>query len=146
MKTYIAAPFFNPAQIERVEAIKRILDHLKVDYYSPKDDCLYTPTNGMLPKEVVDSNCDAIDKADFMIAVTDDKDVGTMFECGYAYSTGIPIFYIWGGYTPEAKFNIMLAESAYKVCHTYSELHNELYDFIHDIKPIQFQDRTYNYE
>ena len=38
-------------------------------------------------------NVDNIDMADFVLAIYDGKDTGTMFECGYAYAKNIPVMY-----------------------------------------------------
>ena len=119
MKVYIAAPFFNDEQLERVERVKRLLSTLNVKFFSPKDESIFK--QGDDPSIILNTNCDAICASDFIIAITDDKDVGTMWECGYAYGLKVPILYLWLGWTPDKKFNIMLAASG-SVVHTYEEL------------------------
>jgi len=116
---YIAAPFFNEKQLEIVEQIKLILMEDNIIYFSPKDESMFK--QGDDPSVILESNCIAICDSQFMIAVTDDKDVGTMWESGFAYADGIPIVYLWLGYKPGMKFNIMLAASG-AVAHSYSEL------------------------
>jgi nucleoside 2-deoxyribosyltransferase len=104
-KIYIAGPWFTQEANDIIEEIK--------------DENLYTP--GDDPKATVLANCQAITYCDYMIAVTDGKDVGTMFECGYAFSKGVPILYLWLGREDDQKFNVMLAGSG-EVCHSYTGL------------------------
>ena len=104
---YIAAPWFTPDQAERLEEVKEVLDVLCIEYYSPKDDCLYVPGD-TTPQEVLRANLEGIDKSDFIVCVTDGKDVGTIWEAGYAYQK-VGILYVWFTGTKEQKFNLMLA-------------------------------------
>jgi nucleoside deoxyribosyltransferase len=125
MKVYIAAPFFNPTQLDIVEKIKATLKVHDIEYFSPKDESMFK--QGDDPINILQLNCNAIDACDALVAVTDDKDVGTMFECGYAYANNIPIVYIWLGRKPGMKFNLMLAASGSFV-HTIEEIPEALYD------------------
>jgi nucleoside 2-deoxyribosyltransferase len=109
MRVYIAAPFFNESQLAVVEAIKTVLDQNDIDFFSPKDESMFK--QGDDPREIIDLNCNAITNCNAVIAVTDGKDVGTMFECGYAYAHNIPVIYIWLGHQPGQPFNLMLAAS-----------------------------------
>lgn len=113
-KVYIAAPFFNETQLAIVEAIKKVLDEdANIEYFSPKDESMFK--QGDDPKYILDLNCKAILNSDVLLAVTNDKDVGTMFECGYAYANLVPILYIWLGRQPGQKFNLMLAASGHVI-------------------------------
>jgi nucleoside 2-deoxyribosyltransferase len=145
MKVYIAAPFFNPTQLAIVEAIKQKLTNIDYPYcyfysvsiFSPKDESMFK--QGDNPETILNLNCNAILTSDFVIAVTDDKDVGTMFECGYAYANGIPILYIWLGKREGQKFNLMLAASG-RVIHKISELDEAIayYSTFGTFKVIEF--------
>lgn len=126
-KVYIAAPFFNPEQIQIVERIKEILSISGIEYFSPKDVCLYEP--GKDTREILSMNCIAINNAPFIIVVTDGKDVGTMWEAGYAYSNCIPIIYVWLGWKPELKFNLMLAASGKAAVNTFTDLSIQIAHF-----------------
>ena len=108
--TYVAGPFFNTEQIERLKDVKAALEAEGVAYYSPMDECLYVPGETS-PFEVLKENTDAIDRCDFITVITDGKDTGTMFEAGYAHGTGKQIVYIWLTGEPGQKFNLMLAAS-----------------------------------
>ena len=123
VKPYIAAPFFNAKQTQIVEDIKAILEEQGIEYFSPKDESMFK--QGDDPKDILLLNCKAICNAPFVIVVTDDKDVGTIWEAGFAYAKRVPILYIWLGYKPEMKFNIMLAASG-DVVHNYTDLSYQL--------------------
>ena len=125
MKVYIAAPFFNPQQLETVEKIKLLLDEIGISYFSPKDECMFE--KGVTkPKDILEMNVDAIKKCDCMIAVTEGKDMGTLFECGYAHAIEQDIIYFWENDNPELKFNLMLSASGYAVAQNYGELEGSL--------------------
>lgn len=130
MKAYIAGPFFSPSQLAIIEAIKKELVQLGIEYFSPKDESMFK--QGDEPKVILDLNLRAILMSDLVIAVTDDKDVGTMFECGYAHSHGIPILYVWLGRKDGQKFNLMLAASG-GVVHKVCDIGNYIID--NSIKP-----------
>jgi len=121
MKVYIAGPFFNKKQVELVEHVKEVLEMIGIDYYSPKDESLYTPGGSITPSECFSSNIAEIEKCRCVVAITDDMDAGTLFECGVAYEKDIPICYIWINHYGR-KFNLMLSESASAVCYSCFEL------------------------
>ena len=126
MSVYIAAPFFNDKQLAIVEEIKAILENEGIEYFSPKDESMFK--QGDDPVDILISNCKAIIDSDYVIAVTDDKDVGTIWEAGYAFGNGIPIIYLWIGYEEHMKFNIMLAASG-SVAKSYLELNDQIVHF-----------------
>ena len=57
---------------------------------------------------------------------TRDKDIGTIWEAGYAYSFNKPIVYFCAGLSEGAKFNLMLARSGIKVCTSFEQLEDYL--------------------
>ena len=67
---------------------------------------------------------------DFLIVNTRDKDIGTIWEAGYAYAKNVPIVYFCQGLPEGAKFNLMLARSGIKVCTTFEQLEDYL-DRVH---------------
>lgn len=123
---YLAGPFFNQPQLRRVENIKEILDEMDLKYFSPKDECMFTP-GVTTPKEVLDMNMAALAKTDLLVCITDDKDTGTMFEAGYCYAKNIPILYVWTTAEKGQKFNIMLAASG-SVAKKYKDFKDALRD------------------
>ncbi len=117
-RAYLAAGWFSDKQENsRLEIIKA-LTNAGLDFYSPKEDGLYVPGKTD-PQDVFNENVDQIKACDFVIASTEGKDVGTLFECGMAHILKKPIVYYWKG---EGKFNLMLGQSAVAVCRRPEEL------------------------
>lgn len=112
IKVYLAGPFFNEEQIERIEFIETLLETYDFDIFSPRQASLIKP--GCSQEEMMktfEGNVTHIDNADFVLAVLDGNDAGTMFECGYAYAKNIPVMY-FNETRPEDKGpNLMLALS-----------------------------------
>ena len=123
-QVYIAGPFFNARQNEILEAVKDILERQKLNYFSPKDDCMYEP-GVTTPQQILDSNIKALEKADLVIVVTDVKDPGTMFEAGWCYANKKDMIYIWLDRPEGAKFNLMLAPTG-SVVDSYTGLQDAL--------------------
>lgn len=129
LKTYIAGPFFTDEQKAVVDKIKETCVSRNVEVFSPKDECIYV--KGVTdPFDILQMNVDAIDGSDFIIVITDGKDVGTMFEAGYAFANNVAIVYVWLSGRLEDKFNLMLNESAHAVCRSYEELQQVVTDFM----------------
>ena len=64
------------------------------DVFSPRKASRITPN--CTSKDMIDTfngNVSHIDDADFVLAVADGNDTGTMFECGYAYAIKKPVLY-----------------------------------------------------
>ena len=123
MKVYLAAGFFSLEQEASRQCVIQELKRSEFDFYSPKEDGLYVPGETP-PQDVFDENIRQIDACDFVVASTAGKDLGTLFECGYAYATGKPIVYFWhNGY---GKFNLMLSQSGIAVATTPSHLRDIL--------------------
>ena len=109
---YIASPFFNPEQLDSVERVKAILENKRLTYYSPKDEAVVAPdADHDWREKVFADNCLAIQRADFVFAITDGKDPGTLWEAGYAFGINKPIVYLAETLGPNGQFNLMLAQS-----------------------------------
>ena len=76
--------------------------------------------------EVFAGNLHHIKTADFLIVNTRDKDIGTIWEAGFAHAHNVPIVYFCQGLPAGAKFNLMLARSGVKVCTTFEQLEDYL--------------------
>ena len=111
---YIAGGWFSPEMEKAVEEIKLALNGY--DTFYPRED-----TNpGFGWDAVFAKNMSSIDNCSLIVASTVGKDMGTLFECGYAHSKGKSIVYYAPGL--EGQFNLMLAKSAHRVCTSYDEL------------------------
>ena len=118
---YIASGWFNPEQAKDLENIKIVLDELNIKYFSPKDEVLVNPTEGPEAQErAFKANTVNITNGKFIIVNTRDKDLGTIFEAGYAYASGVPIIYYCEGL--RGMFNLMLSRSGRAVATNIEEL------------------------
>ena len=127
-KIYLASGWFNPVQAEELTQLEEICDSRKwIDLASPRRIFVCPPD---APKETQDATFDGnlhhIKTADFLIVNTRDKDIGTIWEAGFAFANDVPIVYFCGGLPPGAKFNLMLARSGVKVCTSYAQLEDYL--------------------
>ena len=128
-KIYLASGWFNPTQDAELTQLEKIFDD-RADHFelaSPRRIFICPPN---APKEVQDEtftgNLFHIKTADFLLVNTRDKDIGTIWEAGYAYANNRPIVYFCAGLPEGAKFNLMLARSGIKVCTSFEELENYL--------------------
>ena len=111
-KVYFAAPFFTPEQIEREEWLIYMLRMAGFDVFSPRENILLSPNATQEEREkAFRDNIHEINNSDLVFAVTDGKDMGTIWEAGYAYGVNKPIVYYNETLGPEGKFNVMLAQS-----------------------------------
>ena len=109
---YFAAPFFNPSQIEREEWLIKELRHIGFRVFSPRENILLTPNATQEEREkAFQDNIKEINNCDLVFAVTDGKDMGTIWEAGYAYGKNKPVVYYNETIGPNGKFNVMLAQS-----------------------------------
>ena len=138
MKIYLASGWFNPVQAEELARLESIFDN-RSDFFelaSPRR-IFVCPPNA--PKSVQDEtfsgNLHHIETADFLLVNTRDKDIGTIWEAGYAYANRRPIIYFCAGLPEGAKFNLMLARSGAKVCTSFEELENYL-DRCHKVNDV----------
>tara|TARA_S200000501_G_scaffold91487_1_gene84829 strand:- start:4741 stop:5190 length:450 start_codon:yes stop_codon:yes gene_type:complete len=128
-KIYLASGWFNPTQAEELSILENIFDARAehFDLASPRRIFVCPPG---APKEVQDEtfsgNLHHIETADFLLVNTRDKDIGTIWEAGYAYSFNKPIVYFCAGLPEGAKFNLMLARSGIKVCTSFEQLEDYL--------------------
>lgn len=132
MKVYLASGWFtDEMERARLEALT-LLKSLLYEVYSPKDDMLFE--EGMNPDDVFNDNIKHIVNCDFVLASTEGRDTGTIFECGVAYQMRKPIVYYWKA--PEGvPFNLMLSQSAYAVATSELTLSKILASFQQNGKP-----------
>ena len=129
LKIYLASGWFNPVQANELEVLESLFD-ARTDHFelaSPRRIFVCPPD---APKSVQDEtfegNLHHIKTADFLVVNTRDKDIGTIWEAGYAFANDVPIVYFCAGLPEGAKFNLMLARSGIKVCTSFSQLEDYL--------------------
>ena len=104
LKVYIASGWFNKEQVHALKEMEAALAELNYEVYSPRVESIFKP--GMDHEKIVQDNLSALHHCDFVLASTEGKDMGTLFECGYASAIKKPVVYYYKG---EGNFNIMLA-------------------------------------
>jgi nucleoside 2-deoxyribosyltransferase len=128
-RCYLASGWFNPTQAAELTELEKICDEREewIQLSSPRRIFVCPPD---APREVQDAtfqgNLDHIEAADFVLVNTRDKDIGTIWEAGFAHAHKRPIVYFCGGLPKGAKFNLMLARSGIKVCTSFEQLEEYL--------------------
>jgi hypothetical protein len=82
-QVYLAGPFFTLPQRWLVEEARNHLLAMGLDVFSPIHDV------GAGGNEVAEADLEGLGKCDRVLALVDGGDVGTVFEVGYARSTGL---------------------------------------------------------
>jgi len=119
---YIAGPFFNERQLMLIKDIEKMLDERGLDYFSPRLEG--GVLKDMTPEDreqafadVYYSNVNAIVDCEFVLAVIDDFDAGTMFEIGFAAGIDKTVITLTG---QNYGLNVMLAVP---VMHHFSSIY-----------------------
>jgi|TARA_Y100000034_G_scaffold95237_1_gene115558 nucleoside 2-deoxyribosyltransferase len=119
---YLAGPFFNEKEVQKIKDVKKILEDAKYKVFSPMHECHLPPKASLKDRQkVFKQNIRAIKYSDKIVAITDGKDTGTMFEIGYSYAVGTPIVFL-ATELKGKKFNLMLAQAGIKVLQSLEEL------------------------
>jgi hypothetical protein len=83
---YLAAPFFTPSELHAVEEAKAHLEEQGLQVFSPFH------VVGIGPDHVVArADLQGIEESDFVFALIDGQDPGTLFEIGFARALGKPV-------------------------------------------------------
>ena len=119
---YLASPFFKDTQIQREEAVKNALRYEGYTVYSPRENGILTPdATDEVRTKIFKENCEAIQKSHRILAITDEKDIGTIWEAGYAYGIGKEIVY-YAETLGDNPFNVMLGKSGIGIFTNYNDL------------------------
>ena len=128
-KVYLASPFFDDAELERVDKVKEILDSKGLEVFSPKEHQNEHLEFGSIEwrKATFENDVKHIDWCDVVVAIIckgNYDDSGTAWELGYAYATNKPVVLV--NITGET-INLMIADSIHALITSYEELKE--YDF-----------------
>lgn len=147
MKVYFASPWFTPEQAERENRVKSRLRELGFNVWSPKDNCVCSPiADKEMRCKVFNDNCYNIETCDIIFAITDGKDMGTIWEAGFAcginymasvFVERIVIVYYCETLGPNGQFNLMLAQSGNIVITKFEDL-DKLPDLINNNKGLAY--------
>ena len=119
---YLASPFFKDRQIQREEAVKNLLRNEGYTVYSPRENGVLTPdATDEVRTKIFKENCEAIQKSHRILAITDEKDIGTIWEAGYAYGIGKEVVY-YAETLGSNPFNVMLGKSGIGIFTKYNDL------------------------
>ncbi|MFD3450427.1 nucleoside 2-deoxyribosyltransferase [Microbacteriaceae bacterium 4G12] len=118
---YIAAPFFNATEINRIIHAETILQAKGITVFSPRNHQDTSSPFGTLPWQIktFSTNLYYLNHIDFLFAIYDDEDAGTMWEIGYAYAIGKPII-LFSELQP--RINLMIAQSIHAYLHTWDQV------------------------
>lgn len=124
-KVYLASGWFNPVALDELLKLENFFDELneRIDLAAPRRIFICPPdASQAVQDDTFKGNCHHIETADFLLVNTRDKDMGTIWEAGYAYAHNKPIVYYCSGLPAGAKFNLMLSRSGIKVCTSMEDL------------------------
>lgn len=126
-KVYLAGGWFTPEQEEEHTRIYELIKD-EYDVFNPKLASLVKPgaTQDSMTQTLL-GNLEAIQNADIVLVITDRKDMGTIWEAGYAYANKKPIIY-YAETLGNRPFNLMLAKTgvvALNMIQLLYELSNE---------------------
>ncbi|MFP7487249.1 nucleoside 2-deoxyribosyltransferase [Priestia filamentosa] len=109
-KIYLASGWFNENQERRLKKAEEVLREMGFEVFSPREHQFLEYSYNSQPwRDVVfENDVDNVHKADFIFAIYDETDSGTMFEIGLAYALGKPIFIF---HEAEEYCNLMISES-----------------------------------
>lgn len=127
-KIYLASPFFNEAENNRLDMIEAILESLGHEVFSPRKNQLEEFEMGSYEwrTNVYRNDIQHIHWADIVLSIVTDNydDTGTAFEIGYAHAIGKVTML----YNPTGNIiNLMLTDSIHAYFESGSEILN--YDF-----------------
>lgn len=128
-KIYLASPFFNSEETNKLEIVKTILRDKGLDVFVPNEHQNPQLEFGSIEWRAATfkSDVDAIDNCDVMVAINcqgNYDDAGTMWEIGYAFAKGIPVVVF---NNTGKTINLMIADSLHSLLTSYDELQE--YDF-----------------
>lgn len=89
-KIYFAGPWFYPSQVARYEAVLDVLHEWRDErsedrwFYVPREVPCPPDADEKTRRRIYDRNLEELEDSVAVVAITDEKDVGTIFELGYA--------------------------------------------------------------
>jgi len=127
MKVYLASGWFTPKQKEIMDKVRICLIESKLEVFAPYYDALMEEDTPEARKEIFKYDTSKIRWADFIVAVVDYFDPGTIWEWGYGYGIGKPIIAYYEG--PKMKLSPMLEQSCTSITRGIEQLKEEIMKF-----------------
>ncbi|CAJ36339.2 nucleoside 2-deoxyribosyltransferase [Methanocella arvoryzae] len=127
MRLFLAGPFFDDEEVERLDKVKARLEDLGFEVYSTS----HRNQRIDLRKPEEKSRrfrllCEEIRRSDGVFAVLDGRDAGTIWEMGYAFSAGKPVIAFA---EEEGFFSLMIDQSATYLV-GFDSLDRRLYEYL----------------
>lgn len=123
LKVYLAGGWFSENQDRVLTQIEEILSNYNCfKVYSPRRQTQFksgTKPSKEICEIVFNNNIVAIEDCDIMIASTEEKDMGTVFEMGIAFQLEKPIIAV---YFHKEPYNLMLEEASSGVARNTEQL------------------------
>lgn len=133
-RIYLAAPFFNEEQCERERRCAIELRRLGYEVFAPFETGVLGPSDSLWKRaKIFQQNINILHLCDVCFVITDGKDVGTIWEAGYAsalrdtriasgLTVRMPFIIYYCETLGDNPFNVMLAQSADCVMTSFLEL------------------------
>jgi len=136
-KLYYAGGWFSLEQEEQHTRIYNLIKD-KYDVFNPKLESLITPdcSTDFMTQTLI-GNIEGIKNADIVVVLYDYRDVGTIWEAGFAYANQKPIIY-YAEHLNGKPFNLMLAKTG-----RFASNEKELLKLLKDNESYKFKD-VYN--
>lgn len=135
LKVYLASPFFNPRQVEKLHIVEKLLEtDLKLKVYSPSRDGIKLDIKTSTYEDrlaTFNDNVKNIDNADIVVAIVDELDTGTLWEVGYAKQNSKPIFVLT---LDQEEIPGVTDMYLLRVSEDYNELREQLNSYINTFK------------
>ncbi|NEG69335.1 nucleoside 2-deoxyribosyltransferase [Bifidobacterium choloepi] len=106
---FVAGPFFTHPEMQSMERLEHVLTVRHKRLFMPR---FAADLSTVGPTQCFNVDLQGIRNSRALIANVMDTDPGTMFEIGYAYSLGKPVYVYAEGIQPGAKMNLMIAQAA----------------------------------
>lgn len=125
-KIYLASGWFNENQERRVAEAEKVLRGMGFDVFSPREHQNEHLEFGSIEwrQATFDNDIDHVEGCDFVFAIYDEEDAGTMMEIGYAHKCGKPVLIYHEG---DDIVNLMITDSLTAYFKTFDEVKE--YDF-----------------
>lgn len=135
LKVYLASPFFNPSQVEKLHIVEKLLEHdLNLKVYSPSRDGIKLDIKTSTYEDrlaTFTDNVKNIDNADIVVAIVDELDTGTLWEVGYARQNSKPVFVLT---CDQEEITGVTDRYLLRVASDYNELREFLSQYINTFK------------
>lgn len=132
---YVAGPLFDPGQRWYLEQVDAVCREMGFTTYLPHRDGGLKAGAGTDFAAIFAADLQGLAAADLVVAVWHGPDVdsGTAWEIGFAYARGVPVIGLHEDiriHNAQAQVNIVVSQSARRICASIEELRSSLKLFL----------------